>query len=175
MQLREKEMPTRQLVEEAAHTLTVTRRAGVPLLIDDRVDLALAVGADGVHLGQDDLPVAMARRLLGPDRIIGSSAGTEDEAVAAERDGADYLGVGSVFETSSKADAGAPIGLEGLRRIVHAVRIPVVAIGGVAHHNAASAIQAGAAGVAVISAVVGAEDVADAMRRLVEVVRAARR
>lgn len=175
VQLREKELTTRELVAIAARTLALTRAAGVPLIIDDRVDIALATDADGVHLGPDDLSVADARRLLGPRKIVGASAGTEAEAAAAERDGADYLGVGSVFGTASKADAGKPIGIDTMRRIVRAVRIPIVAIGGITHANAAEAIGAGAAGVAVISAVVADPDITAATRRLVEVVRGARR
>ncbi len=174
VQLRDKDLTTRQMVETAARMLAVTRPAGVPLVINDRVDVALAVDADGVHLGPDDLAVGAARRILGPARLVGASAGTVDEAVQAEREGADYLGVGSVFHTSSKPDAGSPIGIEGLRRIVQAVRLPVVAVGGITHGNAAEAIRAGAAGVAVISAVVAAADIAAATRSLVEVVRAAR-
>ncbi len=174
VQLRDKELTTRQLADAAARMLAVLRPAGVPLVINDRADVALAVDADGVHVGPDDLPVEVARRILGPSRLVGASAGTVEEAVQAERQGADYLGVGSVFETSSKSDAGPPIGVEGLRRIVQAVRLPVVAIGGITHANAAQVIRAGAAGVAVISAVVAASDIAAATRSLVEVVRAAR-
>lgn len=174
VQLRDKELTTRQLADAAARMLAVLRPAGVPLVINDRVDVVLAVDADGVHVGPDDLPVEVARRILGPSRLVGASAGTVEEAVQAQTQGADYLGVGSVFETSSKADAGPPIGVEGLRRIVQAVRLPVVAIGGITHANAAQAIRAGAAGVAVISAVVTASDIAAATRSLLEVVRAAR-
>jgi thiamine-phosphate pyrophosphorylase len=175
LQLRGKELTTRELVDAAARMLTVTRQAGIPLVINDRADVALAVDAEGVHVGPDDLSVEAARRILGPNRLVGASAGTVEEAVQAELEGADYLGVGSVYKTSSKADAGPPIGIEGLRQIVQAVRLPVVAIGGITHANAAEAIRAGAAGVAVISAVVAAADITAATRSLVEVVRAARR
>lgn len=175
VQLREKVLTTRQFVEVAERAREIARRAGVPLIINDRVDVALAVDADGVHVGPDDLPVALARRLLGPHKIVGASVGTIEEAVAAERDGADYLGVGSVFATASKADAGEPIGIAGLREIARAVHLPVVGIGGIDPSNASEVIAAGAAGVAVISAVLGAEDVTAAARRLMEVVRAAQR
>ena len=174
IQLREKARPARDVVEMARHLLNITRPAGVPLIINDRVDVALAVEADGVHLGQDDLPVADARRLLGPERVLGASAGTPQEAVEAEADGADYVGVGSVFATGSKSDAGEPIGPAGLAQIKAAVSIPIVAIGGVTLANAAEAIHAGAQGVAVISAIVGADDVREAARRLLQVVHAAR-
>jgi thiamine-phosphate pyrophosphorylase len=175
VQLREKTLPVRRIVELGRRLQEITRPAGVPLIVNDRADVALAIDADGVHVGQDDLPVADARRLLGPDRIVGASAGSIAEAVAAEADGADYVGVGSVFATGSKADAGEVIGPEGLAQIRAAVHVPVVAIGGITAANAAEAIQAGAAGVAVISAVVGADDVREAARRLAEVVRAARK
>lgn len=175
VQLREKTLTTRQFVEAAERAREIARRAGVPLIINDRVDVALAVDADGVHVGPDDLPVALARRLLGPHKIVGASAGTIEEAVAAERDGADYLGVGSVFATPSKADAGEPIGIARLREIARAVHLPVVGIGGIGPDNASEVIAAGAAGAAAVSAVVGAEDVAAATRQLVEVVRAAQR
>lgn len=174
VQLREKEWPAGQVVEAGRRLLDVTRRAGVPLIVNDRTDIAMAIGADGVHLGPDDLPVRDARLLLGPEKIIGASAATVEEALAAQTAGADYVGVGSVFPTTSKPDAGDAIGVEPLVRIKAAVRIAVVAIGGITHANAFLAIRAGADGVAVISAVVSAEDVADATRRLVEAVHAAR-
>ncbi len=174
VQLREKEWSAGRVVEAGRRMLDVTRRAGVPLIINDRADIAMAIGADGVHLGPDDLPVRDARLLLGPEKIIGASAATVEEALAAQTAGADYVGVGSVFPTTSKPDAGDAIGVEPLVRIKAAVRIAVVAIGGITHANAFLAIRAGADGVAVISAVVGADDVADATRRLVEAVHAAR-
>ncbi len=175
VQLREKTLPTRQFLEVAVRMRDVTRRAGLPLIINDRVDVALAVDADGVHVGPGDMTVAVTRRLLGPDRLIGASAGTVAEAVEAEQDGADYLGVGSVFATPSKVDAGAPIGTRTVQAIAQAVRIPVVGIGGITPDNAAAVIDAGAAGVAVISAVANADDISAAVRHLVDVVRAAQR
>ncbi|MDR7521966.1 MAG: thiamine phosphate synthase [Armatimonadota bacterium] len=173
IQLREKTQPARRLLEAGRRLLAITRPAGVPLVVNDRVDLALVLEADGVHLGQDDLPVPDARRLLGPEKIVGASAATVEEARRAEAEGADYVGVGSVFPTTSKPDAGDAIGPQALTPIRAAVRIPVVAIGGITHANAAEAIRAGADGVAVISAVVGADDVEEAARRLLAVVRAA--
>jgi thiamine-phosphate pyrophosphorylase len=175
VQLREKTWTTRDLVEAGRRLLAITRPTDVPLIINDRVDVALAIDADGVHVGQDDLPVPEARRLLGPDKIVGTSAGTVEEARQAEVDGADYIGVGSIFATSSKADAGDAIGPEALRRIREAVHIPIVAIGGITAANAAAAIAAGAHGVAVIAAVVGADDIAAAAGLMSEAVRAARR
>lgn len=174
VQLREKEWNAGRVVEAGRRLLEITRGAGVPLIVNDRADIAHAIGADGVHLGPDDLPLGDARRLLGPEKIIGASAATVEEALAAQAGGASYVGVGSVFPTGSKPDAGEAIGVEPLTRIKAAVEIAVVAIGGITHANAALAIRAGADGVAVISAVVGADDVAGAARRLMEVVRAAR-
>jgi len=175
VQYREKGTTTRRMVEEAQELQELCREAGVPLIINDRVDVALAVDADGVHLGVDDMPVAIARRLLGPDKLIGHSPEALEQVRASETHGADYLGVGSVYGTATKLDAGSPIGLSGLERVIAAVSIPVVGIGGVNAQNAAQVIRAGAAGVAVISAVVSAEDVAAAARQLRERIEGARR
>ncbi|APC09402.1 Thiamine-phosphate synthase [Moorella thermoacetica] len=174
IQLREKELPARELVELGRAIRELTRDAGATFIVNDRLDIALAVEADGLHIGQEDLPAPVARKLLGPEKILGVSAGTTDEARQAEADGADYLGVGSIFATGSKGDAGSPIGLEGLRAIRAAVKIPIVGIGGINPDNAAGVIAAGADGVSVISAVIGAADVAAAARRLREVVTRAR-
>jgi thiamine-phosphate pyrophosphorylase len=175
IQLRDKTATTRRLYEAALALREMTRAAGALLIINDRVDIALAADADGVHVGPDDLPVAVARRLL-PGRIVGASAGTVEEAVAAERDGADYLGVGAIYEArGSKADAGPPVGPERITQIRAAVRIPVVGIGGIKADNAAPVIAAGADGVAVITGVVAAPDIAAAARALLAVVQAAKR
>jgi thiamine-phosphate pyrophosphorylase len=174
VQYREKDATTGWMVEEARELQHLCRGAGVPLIINDRLDVALAVGADGVHLGVDDMPVAIARRLLGPDKLVGHSPETMEQVRASQADGADYLGVGSVFGTATKPDAGSPIGLAGLERVIAEVSIPVVGIGGITIQNAGQVIQAGAAGVAVISAVVAAEDVEAASRRLGDIIEAAR-
>jgi thiamine-phosphate pyrophosphorylase len=175
VQLREKEATTREMVRlgEALHE--ITRPAGVPLIVNDRLDVALAIDAEGVHVGQDDMPATITRQLVGPDRILGVSAATVEEARQAERDGADYLGVGDVYGTPSKPDAGLPIGVQGLAEVARAVSIPVVAIGGITLANAAAVIQAGAMGVSVISAIVGAADPEAAAQRLREIVIAGRR
>lgn len=170
IQLRDKGVSTRATVELGRALLAITRPAGVPLIVNDRVDVALAIDADGAHVGQDDLPAPLARRLLGPGRLLGVSAGSVAEALQAQRDGADYLGVGDVYGTPSKADAGVPIGVAGLAEIARAVSLPVVAIGGVGPENAAAAIQTGAAGVAVLSAVLRARDPEAAARRLRQIV-----
>lgn len=166
VQLREKEMPLRRLLAEGAHLRDITRRAGVLFFVDDRVDVALALDADGVHLGQDDMPAAVARRLLGPEKIIGVSVHTVAEARAAQAAGADYLGVGAVYATTSKDDASAPLGLGLIKDIAAAVDLPFVGIGGINADNAAAVIAAGATGIAVISAVISAPDVTAAARRL---------
>mgnify|MGYP000574969260 FL=1 len=158
IQLRWKVGPLAEAVRAGRALRELCREAGALFVVNDRVDLALALEADGVHLGVEDLPLAEARRLAGNRLVIGFSPSTLEEALAAERAGADYLGVGPVYGTATKADAGPAVGLEHVRRIAQAVSIPVVGIGGITADNARPVIQAGAAGVAVISAVVAAED-----------------
>lgn len=174
VQYREKEGTTRRLVEEARALLKLAHQMGVPFIVNDRVDIALAVDADGVHVGQDDMPAPIARKLMGPGKIIGVSAANLEEALQAERDGADYIGAGPIFATPTKPDAAPPIGLEGLAEICRQVSIPVIAIGGINEENAAAVIRAGAAGVAVVSAIVAAPDVEASARRLREIVEASR-
>lgn len=166
VQLRGKGCSGRQLYLAGMALRRLTRELGLLFIVNDRVDVALAVDADGVHLGQEDLPLEAARRLMGRRKLIGISVDTVEEALAAQAGGADYLGAGPVFPTPSKADAGPVLGLEGLARISRAVRIPVVGIGGVNADNAGRVIEAGASGVAVISAVVAAPDVAAATAAL---------
>jgi len=175
IQFREKEMTTKELVETARRLKELTNQNGVPFIVNDRLDVALAVEADGVHVGQDDMPAALARQLIGPHKILGVSASTVEEALQAEKDGADYVSASPVFTTPTKPDAPPPTGLEGLRAIVEAVNLPVIAIGGINEENAAEVMEAGAQGVAVISAVVSAPDIAAAARRLRETVEAARK
>jgi thiamine-phosphate pyrophosphorylase len=174
VQLREKEATTRDMIELGRALLAVTRPAGVPLIVNDRLDVALAIEAEGLHVGMDDMPVATARRLLGPDLLLGYSPNSVAAARQGVREGADYLGIGDVFGTGSKPDAGEPVGLEGLTAAARAVSIPVVAIGGVTVDNTPAAIEAGAAGVAVISAVMGAKDPETAARRLRQAVAVGR-
>jgi thiamine-phosphate pyrophosphorylase len=174
VQLREKAASTRALYGIAREIRGITRDAGVPFIVNDRVDVALAAGADGVHVGREDLPAVEVRRLIGPDRILGVSAASLEEALSAEREGADYVGFGPVFEArGTKPDAAAPLGLEALARACERCSVPVIAIGGVDHGNVALVIAAGAAGVAVISAVVGAPDIGAAVRDLKERIRRA--
>lgn len=175
IQLREKGMSAREMVELGREIRNLTRESGAAFIVNDRLDVALAVEADGVHIGQKDLPAQVARKLLGPGKILGVSTGTVLEARQAVADGADYLGVGSIFATKSKGDAGEPIGLAGLKAIRAAVDVPIIAIGGIDAGNVAEVIAAGADGVAVVSAVIGAQDVAAAARELLSAIRRARR
>ena len=176
LQLRDKEAGGRELLRLAGEIRALVRASGggCLFLVNDRVDVALACGAHGVHLGQEDMPARAARSLLGKGMVLGVSAGTVEEALRACEEGADYLGVGPVFATPSKPDAGEPIGLDGLRRIREAVELPVVAIGGIDAENAASVMEAGADGIAVISAVSAAEDMREAVERLRGIVDAHR-
>jgi thiamine-phosphate pyrophosphorylase len=174
VQVREKECPAREFVRQASALMDLLRPLGVPLIVNDRVDIALAVEAHGVHLGQDDLPLRAARAILGPRRVIGISVDSVAQAVAAERDGADYLGVSPVFATPTKTDTAAPLGLAGLAAIRRAVGIPLVAIGGIGARNAAEVIRAGADGVAVVSAIVAAADPQRAAAEIAARIRGAR-
>ncbi|MCL1817558.1 MAG: thiamine phosphate synthase [Spirochaetaceae bacterium] len=159
VQLREKEAETREFFGIAREIAAITRRRGVPLVVNDRIDIALAIGADGLHLGQTDMPLEEARRLVGKNVFIGISASSVEEALAAERGGADYLGVGAVFPTGSKADAGEAIGPGRVAEIRAAVGLPIVAIGGIGPANAAEVLRSGADGVAVISAILSQPDI----------------
>jgi len=148
---------------------------GIPLVINDRVVVALAVGAEGVHLGQYDMPLAMAREILGPSVVIGISAESERDAVEAERGGADYLGVRPVYSTATKTDTAAPLGLDGLAAIRRAVGLPLVGIGGLNRSNIAEVIRRGADGAAVASAIVAADDPEQAASELRAEIEEARR
>jgi len=174
VQYRDKRPGTRSLIEGAQALLGVTRETGAALVINDRVDVALAVGADGVHLGQADMPVELARLLLGPRRLLGVTADGPEQAAEAERAGADYIGCNAVFATPTKPDTGAPLGLEGLRALVASTKLPVVAIGGVNRANAAELLGTGVAGLAVVSAIMGAPDPRQAARELSTIVAAVR-
>lgn len=157
IQLREKDYTTRQLIKEGRELLKVTRKAGIPLIVNDRVDVALAIDADGVHLGQEDMPLVEARKILGKDKIIGISTHNLEQAMEAEAEGADYIGYGPVFATTTKGRA--PVGVESLKRVMKVIKIPVFAIGGIKLNNLKQVIEAGTNRVAVISGIVAADDI----------------
>lgn len=156
----------RQLYDTALKLRDLLRGIGVPLIINDYLDLALAVEADGVHLGQNDLPVTVARRLLGPDKLLGLSITAPEQLQACDPEQIDYLGIGPVFATSSKDDAAPAMGLEALRTLAPQCSLPTVAIGGISQQNAEEVFAAGVDGIAVVSALSHAADPAEAARRL---------
>ncbi|MHB9292807.1 thiamine-phosphate pyrophosphorylase [Hollandina sp. SP2] len=166
VQFREKEVSTKEFHRIALEVQAVTRRHHVPLVINDRLAIALAVGAEGLHIGQSDLPLTVARRLAGTALFIGVSVSTMEEARRAQDQGADYLGVGAVYPTGSKVDAGEAIGLNRLEEICAAVNIPVVGIGGINAANAAEVMKTGVAGIAVISGILSQPHIQDAARDL---------
>jgi len=167
IQLRDKAASGGTLYRVALALRKLTREAGVPFLVNDRLDIALAADADGAHVGQQDIPASTARRILGAGKILGVTAETVEEALAAEKDGADYLGVGPVFEArGTKADAGPPQGPAIIANIRPHTRLPIVAIGGIKAENARLVREAGADSAAVISAIVAADDIARAARQM---------
>lgn len=176
VQLREKTASARERYDLGRNLRALTREAGVDLIVNDRVDIARAVAADGVHLGDDDLPVSVAREQLGEDAVIGRSVSTVAGAEAAERAGADYLGVGAVYRTGTKDTdpEQTAIGLDRVRAVREAVDLPFVGIGGVSVGTAADVVAAGADGVAVVSGIMAAEDPTEATRGLGEAVEAGR-
>lgn len=172
IQLREKDSTSREFFETALRLRVLTKEKNVPLIINDRLDIAMAVQADGVHLGQKDLPCATARKLLGRTAIIGVSAATVEEAVKAEKDGADYLGVGAMHVTATKTNT-RPVTPELLRKICSAVSLPVVAIGGINVENIGELAGTGIRGIAVVSAVLAKPDIQKAahdLRQKLEVI-----
>lgn len=171
VQLREKNLDTLPFLEIAKALKEKLDPLSVPLIINDRLDIAMATDADGIHLGQSDIPFDIARKILGNERIIGVSVNTIEEAIKAESQGADYLGISPVWKTPTKVDTPPEVGLAGIEKICAAVRIPLVGIGGINAGNAASVIRAGCDGVAVVSAIMGAvnpETAATQLRREVE-------
>ncbi len=174
LQLRVKDLPTREFLAIAHEVRLICQQAGCWLIINDRADIALAVDADGVHVGQEDLPLAAARQVLGPDKIIGVSTHDPTQALAAERAGADYIGFGPLFGTNTKATGYRARGLDQLREIRALVRLPIVAIGGINAERAPSALAAGADAVAMISDLVLADDVTAKVREAMAIVHAAR-
>lgn len=169
IQLREKHSPVREFYEQAKAAVAIATRFGVQLLINDRVDVALAVGAHGVHLGQDDMPPDAARNLLGPDAVIGYSTHNLEQAIAATKLPIDYLAIGPIFATTTKSDTAPVLGLDGLRAVRQALpAFPLVAIGGITGANAREVIRAGADSVALISALLAdSHRITEATRSLI--------
>ena len=170
VQYRNKNAKTREMYEEAVRLREICR--DTLFLINDRVDIALAVNADGVHLGQSDMPCGVARKLLGEEKIIGITVHNLAEAVQAESIGADYLGVSPIFQTATKPDAGKPAGISLIEEIRAIVDIPLIAIGGIDHSNAIDVIRAGADGLCAISSVVAKEDVKAEIKKFQDSFRA---
>jgi thiamine-phosphate pyrophosphorylase len=158
VQLREKHCSTREFINQARALQPLLKDQRIPLIINDRLDVALAVGADGIHLGQQDMALADARKIVGQTMVIGISAESVADAIRAEQQGADYIGVSPVFATPTKTDTAEALGLEGIQKIRRAVAIPIVGIGGVNQRSAAAVLGAGADGIAVVSAIVSADD-----------------
>ncbi|HWQ70660.1 MAG TPA: thiamine phosphate synthase [Patescibacteria group bacterium] len=175
VQLREKDLSTRDLYQLVERLLPIVRGRGASLLINDRVDLTLALPIDGVHLSRTSLPPAEARALLGPARLIGVSCHSLEEAIEAERDGADFIVFGPLFPTPSKVAYGPPVGLTRLSEVRRQVRLPILGIGGITVVSVASVMAAGADGAAIISAVMTADNPADAVSALLQGVRSAAR
>lgn len=173
VQLREKECSAGEFLDLALRLKSELNRRGVPLIINDRLDVALAADADGVHLGQSDIPLQMAKRISAGRLLIGISASSVEEAIKAESGGADYVGISPVFSTPTKTDTADPQGLDGIRKIRQAVKIPIVGIGGLNASNAGQVIRSGADGVAVVSAIVSAPDPEKAARALLREIREA--
>lgn len=171
VQLREKEASTREFVATASRLKCALATSAVPLIINDRIDVALAVDADGVHIGQSDMPYDIARQLLGPDKIIGLSVESIDDVREANLLDVDYIGVSPVFATPTKTDTAAPFGLDGLRKAVRISRHPIVGIGGINLQTAPEVMRAGADGIAVVSALMAAETPREAAEKLLECIR----
>ncbi len=174
VQLREKQCSTREFIQQALAIKNFLQTRRIPLIINDRVDVALAVEAEGVHLGQTDMPLEMARKIVGNSMLIGISAECLADALTAEKGGADYLGVSPIYATATKTDTAPALGLAGLQEIRKAVGLPLVGIGGLNTDNAAAVIRHGADGVAVVSAIVAADDPQSAAAQLRQTIKAAR-
>ncbi|GAA3405552.1 thiamine phosphate synthase [Paenibacillus hodogayensis] len=174
IQLRDKKSAKRDVLHKARALRELTLRYGATFIVNDHIDIALAVDADGIHLGQDDLPLAEARKIVG-SKIIGISTHAIEEARQAERDGADYIGVGPIFPTQSKEDVVAPVTTEYVSQVAAEIRIPFVAIGGIKLHNVDQVLQAGASRICAISEIVGSSDVRGTSQSFVAKIDAAAR
>jgi thiamine-phosphate pyrophosphorylase len=171
VQLREKDLPVRELLALALELRTLTRDFGAKLFINDRVDVAVAIEADGVHLGHQSMPVDAARKVVGEDLLIGVSTHNLEEARAAESGGADFITFGPVFDTPSKSKYGDPVGIDSLKQLKNELSIPIIALGGIKSGNISRAMGAGATGVAMISAIMAAEDITKASAKIIETIK----
>lgn len=165
VQLREKDCSSLDFYNTAVKIKEITDKYSVPLLINDRLDIALAVDAAGVHVGQSDLPVSVVRKIIGDDKIIGISAGTLEEAIQGQKDGADYLGVGAMYATGTKKDAN-PTSMEELKKIRENVSLPIVVIGGINEERVKDFKGSGIDGLAIVSAIIAKRDIAEAARKI---------
>jgi thiamine-phosphate pyrophosphorylase len=170
IQYREKDKSTKEMIDETSEIKRICGERAI-FLVNDRIDVALAVDADGVHIGQGDMPIETARKLLGEDKIIGLTVHNVDEAIEAEKRGADYVGLGSIFDTSTKKDAGKGIGPARIREVKNAIKVPVVAIGGINKENCRSVVENGADSLVAISAVVCNDDVKKETREFINIIR----
>jgi len=168
IQYREKNKSSREMLEEAKQLASLCKSKGALFIVNDRLDIAQAVDADGVHLGQSDLPIDLARKILGKEKIVGTSNHSVEEAKRSEEAGADYISVGPVFYTNTKKDAGPPVGLNLLKQIRAITRLPIVGIGGVNEENLEQVLRAGADSVAIISAIVSSNDPGKSAERIVK-------
>lgn len=171
IQLREKRLPTRNILDMAYWVIELTREYGAKLLVNDRVDIAIAVGADGVHLGQESLPAHAVRKIAGDNFLIGVSTHGIDEALQAEKDGADFITLGPIYHTPSKLRYGDPIGVDILRQVKSKVSVPVLAIGGIKTDTVNEVLNAGADGVAVISGILAVEDIRGTTEKFLRLVQ----
>lgn len=165
IQYREKEKTTRDMLGEAVRVKKLCKQNDVLFIVNDRIDIVLAANADGVHLGNEDMPYEIARKILGREKIIGLTVHNIEEAIEAEKMGADYIGISPIFETKTKPDAGEPKGIKLIEEIKEKIKIPFVAIGGINESNIESVLKAGAKSVAIISAIVGKPDVGEECRK----------
>jgi len=171
VQLRAKSISTREFLDIGKKIHSLLQKKGIPFIVNDRIDIALALDADGVHLGQQDMPLQTARKIMGNEKIIGISVNNVYEALEAEKGGADYLGVGPVFPTTTKPDIRAPLGIEGLRKIREKIKIPIIAIGGINKSNVHEVYSTGVDGIAVVSAIILSPNPCQAAEKLIEEIK----
>lgn len=169
VQYREKFLPKNRMLDQAMELCKICRQAGALFIVNDFADIAMASGADGIHIGPDDMPLSAARKILGSEKIIGVSAGSVADAKRFEKEGADYIGLGPVFATQTKSDAGKPVGLSAIKEVNEVLRIPFVAIGGISRDNLDGVLDAGAKSVCMISAILKSKNIEKEVREIMEI------